>query len=179
MKTTTTTTASKTTTTYTFKGIFIMATIALFSTLTNDALAQRTAVASMTIRATVVESASVIAENELRFAPATLAGDAYISEVNSGARFTFTGTTDAEVSISVSQVDSFFDEDGNSVVFTPKVSINNDVVVDSGNQFVRLRGTDTGHSGKASVWVEGQLESENNLNGRMVSGSYLVSAAYN
>jgi hypothetical protein len=179
MKTTTTTSANSSIITYTFKGIFIMATIALFSTLTNDALAQRTAVASMTIRATVVESASVIAENEMRFSPATLAGDSYVSEVNTGARFTFTGTTDAEISISVSQVESFSDEDGNSVVFRPKVSINDDVLVDAGQRFVRLKGSDNGHSGRASVWVEGQLESQNELNGSLISGSYLVSAVYN
>lgn len=151
-----------------------MATLAVFSTLTTDILAQGSSVASMTIRATVVESASIQAVNDFRFTPATFNNQQFVSHTDQFAEFVLTGTPDAEISISV-EADEHIDEDGNRVVFTPAiVGINGQSV---SRQAVQMKSNGTSGQARASVWLEGKLESP--APDQDYIGRYLISAVYN
>jgi hypothetical protein len=163
----------------TTKHFAIMATLALFSTLTTNVMAQRSAVASMTIRATVVESASLESVTDMRFTSvSTTAGVSQAS--SSAAEFVFSGMQTSEVSISLVAPETLVDEDGNHVVFRPNVRIGNEVIhAGQVSRQVRLSSENGSGSGRASVWVEGILESENAFSAKVMHGDYIVSAVYN
>lgn len=157
-----------------------MATLVVFSTLTNDVLAQRSAVASMTIRANVVESSSLYSASELRFSQSELLDSGYIARSSEMGEFVITGTTDAEVSITVTSPEFLSDDEGNSVVFRPSVIIDNTVAqIINHHQSVQLKSNGNSTQGRTSVWIEGMIESESSVNGRKLHGNYLISAVYN
>ncbi|KPP95973.1 MAG: hypothetical protein HLUCCA01_06910 [Bacteroidetes bacterium HLUCCA01] len=156
--------------------ILTMATLAVFSTLSADVLAQGSSVASMTIRATVVESASLQAVNDLRFSDGTYDNQRYVSVTDRNAEFVLSGTTDAEISVSVVATEQ--DEaEGSNVLFTPSLVSGNDYL--SSQQMIQLKAGAQGGQARASVWVEGRLESENEQAVQQYTGQYLVSAVYN
>lgn len=164
----------------TTKHFAIMATLALFSTLTNDVMAQRSAVASMTIRATVVESASLASVNDMRFTAVSSSVNGHTLASSSAAEFVLSGTQTTEVSISLIAPETLIDEDGNQVVFRPSVRIGNESIRESNiSRQVRLNSENGSGSGRASIWVEGILESEQAFSNKIMQGDYIVSAVYN
>ncbi|MCH8496541.1 MAG: hypothetical protein LAT57_13045 [Balneolales bacterium] len=157
-----------------------MATLVVFSTLTNDVLAQRTAVASMTIRANVVESSSLYSASELRFSQSELLDSGYVARSSEMGEFVITGTSDAEVSITITSPEYLSDDEGNSVIFRPSVKIDNSVTqITNHQQSVQLKSAGNSTQGRTSIWIEGMIESESSVNGRSLQGSYLISAVYN
>lgn len=156
--------------------ILTMATLAVFSTLSTDVLAQGSSVASMTIRATVVESASLQAVNDLRFSQGSYDNQRYVSVTDRNAEFVLSGTADAEISISVSASETE-ELEASNVVFTPSLVQGNDYL--TSQQMIQLKSNGQGGQARASVWVEGRLESENEHAIQQYSGQYMVSAVYN
>src|SRR5690606_11351997 len=84
----------------TLKYITIMATLAVFSTLSNDVMAQKTSSASMTIKATVVESTSLKSISEMIFSEADITESGYRAEMSQAAGFSINGITNTEIGIS-------------------------------------------------------------------------------
>ncbi len=162
--------------------LLTMATLALFSTLTNDVLAQQTSVASMTIRATVVESATLKALNDLRFQGTSVSESGSVLHASAGAaRFDFGGTDASNISITLSGPEVLEDEDGNSVVFSPVLRVG-DSMTNMNSPYgtnIQLKSPENGYSGRASVWVEGTLEAASDKPVLAIEGRYLVSAVYN
>lgn len=160
----------------------IMATLALFSTLTNNVFAQQTTLASMTIRATVVESASLKTVNDLRFQESTVSESGTVLHTSTGAaRFDFGGTDASNISITLSGPEVLEDEDGNSVFFSPVLRVG-DSMTNMNSSYgtnIQLKSTENGYSGRASVWVEGTLEAASDKPVLAIEGRYLVSAVYN
>ncbi|MCH8523708.1 MAG: hypothetical protein LAT52_04080 [Balneolales bacterium] len=153
-----------------------MATLAVFSTLTADILAQGSSVASMTIRATVVESASIQAVNDLRFTETSFNDNQFISQTDGFAEFVITGTRDAEISVTVSS-QSMLSEEASSVVFTPSLVSGNGLL--SQHQTIQLKSDSQSGQSRASVWVEGKIESPTQAEANEYIGQYLIDAVYN
>jgi hypothetical protein len=159
----------------------IMASLAIFSTMTSDVYAQKTSMASMTVKATVVETASLHSLNEMIFSPFTSNDSGLQTSLSTKAEFVLSGSVGSEVNISLNASETLNDIDGNSIYFKPTVKIGNaDVIV--GNNLTtnaNLLGQPTGFSGKTSVWIEGMISSENVMSQSSYNGNYIVSISYN
>ncbi len=164
----------------TLKYFTIMATLALFSTITQQASAQKTATASMTVRATVVESASVESLGSLVFANAQTNDSGFTSISMQPAGFSVSGIANSEIGITITeqQIES---EEMHAVYFAPSIKVDG---IYSGfgsdlNGNVLIKGMGSQLRGKTSVWIEGVLQSEEDMAQVKYNGEYLVSVDYN
>lgn len=164
----------------TLKYFAIMATLAMFSTITQQANAQKTATASMTVRANVVESASVESLSSIVFADAASNESGYTAISMQPAGFSVSGITNSQIGITITQQEAETEE-VHSVFFAPKVKVdgfstgfNNEL---KGN--VMVSGLGSQLRGKTSVWIEGILQSEEDMAKVKFQGDYLVSVEYN
>jgi hypothetical protein len=159
----------------------IMATLAIFSTLTSEVYAQKTSMASMTVKATVVETASVHSLNEMIFDSIMISDSGVHTSTSNKAEFVLSGAVGSEVNITMNASEKLEDGNGNSIYFRPLVQIGNSEVVDANfiNSQVNLMAQPKGFSGKTSVWVEGMITSNSEIAQTKFSGDYLVSVSYN
>lgn len=158
----------------------IMATLTLFSTITQQASAQKTATASMTVRATVVESASVETLSSMVFADAATNESGFSAISMQPAGFSVSGITNSEIGISITRQLSESQE-LHSVYFAPSIKVDgfstgfdNDM---TGSVMVKGYGSQL--RGKTSVWIEGVLQSEQDMSQIKYDSAYLVSVEYN
>lgn len=159
----------------------ILATLAIFSTITGDVYAQKTSIASMTVRATVVQSASMISMNDMVFSPFTVNDSGQHVSSSTKAEFILSGSVGSEINISMNAPETLNDEDGNSIYFKPLVKIGNNEISGFSNVVsnVNLMGQTSGYYGKSSVWIEGLISSNEEMANSKYSGDYLVSVSYN
>lgn len=159
----------------------IMATLAIFSTITTDVYAQKTSMASMTMKATVVSSASLHSLNDIIFNPFTTNDSGQHISTSNKAEFVLSGSAGSEVNISLHASNTLNDVDGNSIYFRPLVKIGNADVMEGNNltSNVNLLGNANGFSGKTSVWIEGMISSEDEMAKTSYNGEYIVSVSYN
>lgn len=165
----------------TLKYITIMATLAVFSTLSNDVMAQKTSSASMTIRATVVESTSLKTISEMVFSESDVTDTGYKAEMSQAAEFSINGISNTEIGISFKAPEMLTDESGNSVFFTPNVKVGNQFLgsaSDLNGRFL-IEKQEGKFRGQTSVWIEGLLQSETEFAQEKYQGNYLVSIDYN
>ena len=164
----------------TLKYFTIMATLALFSTITQQANAQKTATASMTVRATVVESASVETLSSMVFADAATDESGYTAISMQPAGFSVSGITNSEIGISITQQPAETQE-VHSVFFAPTIKVDGFSTGFDNNMIgsVMVNGLGSQLRGKTSVWIEGVLQSEEDMAQVKYNGEYLVSVEYN
>lgn len=159
-----------------------MATLVLFSTITQDVLAQRSATASMTVRATVVEAGSIEMISENTFSRPSLDASGFAGGFSSfSGGFELRGTSLSDVMISVTAPESLYNQDGSRVLFTPRVTVGDRSY--SETNFlgsVQLKANQGGYQGRGSVWIEGTLQSDNgSVPSGNFTGNYMISAVYN
>jgi hypothetical protein len=164
----------------TLKYFTVMATLALISTISNQAHAQKNATASMTIRATVIESGAVESLSSILFADAASNESGYTAISMQPAGFSVSGITNSEIGINISRQESETQE-AHSVFFAPNVKVegfstgfSNEL---KGN--VMINGLGAQLRGKTSVWIEGVLQSQEDMAKVKYQGEYLVSVEYN
>lgn len=164
----------------TLKYFTIMATLALFSTITQQATAQKTATASMTVRATVVESASVETLSSMVFADASTNESGYTAISMQPAGFSVSGITNSEVGISIKHQPAEFEE-MHSVFFAPTIKVDGyyNGFDKNMNGNIMVKGLGSQLRGKTSIWIEGVLQSEEDMAQVKYNGDYLVSVEYN
>jgi hypothetical protein len=164
----------------TLKYFTAMAALALFTTLTQTVDAQKSASASMSIKAVVVESASVQSLSSLVFADATTNESVYTAISMQPAGFSVSGIVNAEIGISIISSNAA-QVDQHSVFFTPSVRVDG-LSAGFGNGLSGSLLVNAEHGqvrGKTSVWIEGVLQSESSNPAATYQGEYLVSVEYN
>ncbi|HAC15196.1 MAG TPA: hypothetical protein DCE78_04535 [Bacteroidetes bacterium] len=165
----------------TLKYIAIMATLAVFSTLSQDVMAQKTSSASMTIKATVIESTSLKSISDLVFSAADVTESGYKSEMNQAAGFSIAGIVNTEIGISFKAPEMKVDDSGNSIFFTPTVKVGNQDLgsaSESNGRFL-IEAQEGKFRGQTSVWIEGLLQSKSEMALAKYQGDYIVSIDYN
>ena len=158
-----------------------MATLAVFSTLSQDVMAQKYSSASMTIRATVVESTSLKSISDLVFSAADVTESGYKAEMNQAAAFTIDGTVNTEIGFTFKAPEMVIDESGDSIYFTPNVKVGNHDLgnaLESNGRFL-IEAQEGKYRGQTSVWIEGLLQSESEMALAKYQGNYIVSIDYN
>lgn len=164
----------------TLKYFTLMATLALFSTITQQASAQKSSTASMTVKATVVEAASVETLGSLVFANAQTNDSGFTSISMQPAGFSVSGIANAEIGITITEQHRE-SEDMQSVFFAPSVKVDG-ISTGFGSQLngnVIVQGLGSQLRGKTSVWIEGVLQSEEEMVNTKFQSEYLVSVEYN
>lgn len=158
-----------------------MATLAMFSTLTYDVMAQKSATASMTIKASVVESASLQAMPEMKFSDLTATADGFTAQTEQAAGFSISGSANLEVNISFKAPEALVNEDGSSLYFTPVITVGQTRLGSNGmisGQF-KLDQMNQYGQGQTSIWIEGMIQSDKEVAQAKYKGDYLVSIDYN
>lgn len=158
-----------------------MATLALFSTITQQANAQKTSTASMTIRASVQESVSLLATNEMKFAESSTTANGFQVTTEQSAGFSILGSADLEVTLRFKAPEKLVSVEGSSVYFKPLVKIGNQEFAKSENMGTQLslKQQDRFGKGEASVWIEGILQSDEDIAKAKYNGDYIVLVDYN
>lgn len=143
-------------------------------------MAQRSSVASMTIRAEVVESASLHAVHEMRYQSTMLSDNRVQETFRSGSELVFTGASGTDLNISVTITNAEMDEQGNNIVFTPVIyhgDKHNSIATTKGT--IKLDEGPNGGRGRTSVWIEGELNGPGVMQTEKQVKNYMVSAVYN
>lgn len=165
----------------TLKYFTIMATLALFSTLSHDVMAQKSTTASMTIEAKVVESTSLHALQDMRFGTLTATADGFTAQAEQATEFSISGSANLEVNISFKAPDVLMNEDGSSLYFTPVITVGQTRLASKGmisGQF-KLDQMNQYGQGQTSIWIEGMIQSDKEVAQAKYKGDYLVSIDYN
>jgi len=160
--------------------IAAMTALVLFTSIPQSLDAQKSTSSTMTIKAVVVESASVQSMSSLVFADfsSNESGNTAISMQPAG--FLVSGIANAEIGISVTSSNAEL-QDEQALFFVPSVRVDGlstgFVKEMSGN--VRVNAEYGQVRGKTSVWIEGLLQSELSNPKATYQGEYLVSVEYN
>lgn len=159
--------------------ILIMATLTLFSTITSQVNAQNKTMASMTIRAEVIESSSVNAVQAFKMGEPSFDVKESTFARNGFGSYSLTGAVDSEIVIRYEQVSTIDNSESHTMRFTPSIKINGKQFEASRYNSIRLGKDSVTGPGSAMIYIEGSLTSPESVPSAIESTELLVAIEFN